>query len=1654
MNEIVSPLQSISYTNKDFSSIYVELLDLVKELTNKWDPSISNESDPGVILLKLNALIADKCNYITDKSVLECFPLSVTQMSNARQLFEQLGYYMHWYKSATTTISIRWIGDPYSDSTISIEPFTMITDEEETIVYTLLGEHNGGIGPVTIRCDGSANSGVLCDVIQGIPNNYEINGNTLITVSNLDDNNRLYFTTLNVAENGIFITNANSNNYSSWQQKDNLHLENFGNTYYRFGITEDNNTCYIEFPEDVDNIFQEGIYLKYITTSADSGNIKAGVLTKFKDAINKQIGETVVGLTTDNIFITNTSEASNGLSYETIDTAYKNYKHTIGTFQTLVTLRDYINAIINSDLIGNGFVCDRTNDIQTTYRVISSMNNIDQKITYVEEDLPEEITPFTLKLYLLQYIVNTDTQSKNYDSFRMLTNVDPTIDTVKLYLEEQKVIGHDYAGLIPPYTGSEPEGKVSPHVCYFKNVYPVKCSIIPQLTLSTSQKKEVIQNIKEALYLNLSSNNIEFREDIPYELVYNIILNADSRIKAISLYNITYSTLAVRYHHDEKLTYDSTTGKWYNDRYEDILPAYYGYNPSNPVNGATLTIPDYFDSVYINGYYYDDIDFCSNTITIDSSTNAAYYRLDYVPVNQRTEGYSGTVFVNPVTYYNKQGLHKCYIPTEFTCTAVSGSSSTWSVDGSSVTLSQYGISFLQGIDIRVGDKMKICLSYAHQVRDDVYAKSVLNGNSQIFIKDEEFDYKLNQDVSTGGVIHNVASLQGNVHIEFSNATSTNLQANVYELRENEAIQLYSPNLIKTASYSNYVKFEYRIKDDIAANTCYEIKSNEYLVLYWTESDDTEGLVYRYFVYGYGTLICPSFDIEGYHNNVYPTNVIDDPSYHMVDIDNDGHYITSIYDENIAPTGAARLIKNIVSPINILSGSKKIDIKKINQFTIDSSSAYALYWIMNERSLDNCYVLFDEGEDRRILSTGEYVIYTDLYRTNYVVLGVGTELYRTGSLTEWKVQALEGTDVLEGGINAIEGNWFVIDTGDTLTVTENQFTNIGSRCLVKIEANNPVDFYDVKISYKSNDVVVDPVPYKFMDATVNDPNGVEIWKNNSALLRANTTYTFTYGAYCIESPSNSITVSLNASTFVSTLKTNSQFIEENTYTFSYNGINWLYNNSIVNLSTYGITFSPSSPTFLVGDQIKVKTCWSMGGTDYDLQTDLGIDHTSVSYQPDINDKLLVTNDFSYKITFDNDAHRIYVPADAQTVSTDYTLNDFTISYRLAGDNDNEANWTNVDNLALDSSSGWQGRSLFAVNISITKSQYLLDNQTIYYKTKDNIDNTIQGSNITDTYIYSRTKSTVSITTIDFSKYNKAYTYGLHKFTFVDRNAPNSIWTDEYGNNVILNQVGVKLSFSSTDYDDLILYIFTIQYCPVVLLGSQDVDSSGTTMQATYTYDYDQEGLLKQSYLSLYQFTEYISISNSLVYTVSGNTIVTIPTYLDDLQYVPFSLPVGDYIIPIKHNVNDLTSLKVYLDTVNNSNRITSGSVLQEIYSDEALPGVDYSELEDTKMHYLYMHINDSSIEYVLRIVPEGQTTDFTVTISNCFKYIKSDNITNNEFERIKSMISYLDNKHLFKYDNIVEQSNLIENPLLPEAFNDINHIYNPFTICQISSIDIS
>ena len=88
IDEKTLQISNKSYINKDFQTIYPELVDIVKKLTDKWDPEATNESDPLVVLLKLMAFVADKENYNIDKNVLESFLPSATQETSFRNIIQ------------------------------------------------------------------------------------------------------------------------------------------------------------------------------------------------------------------------------------------------------------------------------------------------------------------------------------------------------------------------------------------------------------------------------------------------------------------------------------------------------------------------------------------------------------------------------------------------------------------------------------------------------------------------------------------------------------------------------------------------------------------------------------------------------------------------------------------------------------------------------------------------------------------------------------------------------------------------------------------------------------------------------------------------------------------------------------------------------------------------------------------------------------------------------------------------------------------------------------------------------------------------------------------------------------------------------------------------------------------------------------------------------------------------------------------------------------------------------------------------------------------------------------------------------------------------------------------------------------------------------
>lgn len=96
----------LKYTSRDYQSIVVDLLDAIPSLTDTW--TSREDSDPGIVLVKLMSALGDMLSYNFDKQALEYYAPTVTQRKNANKLFSLIGYPMHWYQASKTTVTLTY----------------------------------------------------------------------------------------------------------------------------------------------------------------------------------------------------------------------------------------------------------------------------------------------------------------------------------------------------------------------------------------------------------------------------------------------------------------------------------------------------------------------------------------------------------------------------------------------------------------------------------------------------------------------------------------------------------------------------------------------------------------------------------------------------------------------------------------------------------------------------------------------------------------------------------------------------------------------------------------------------------------------------------------------------------------------------------------------------------------------------------------------------------------------------------------------------------------------------------------------------------------------------------------------------------------------------------------------------------------------------------------------------------------------------------------------------------------------------------------------------------------------------------------------------------------------------------------------------------
>lgn len=592
MTEQELNISKLSYVNKDFASIYPDLLDLVKTLTNRWDPSSSNESDPGVVLLKVGAFLADHLNYNIDKNIAEVFLPSATQEESVRRIAEFGGYTPNYYRSARGNVSVTYNPDRF-DGFFTIPRFSMvIANDDGSIAYTLTQD-------LTIAQKGVP---AVAEFTEGTIQRLSVDSD-VITLNNIDDFNRVYFPIKNIAENGVYIYNVDSTgsrDSSNWKNVKYLYSMPLETRCFKIDFDSQKNLPYIEFPTDISNLIGDGLAIFYFYTAGSYGNVKAKDLNTISSInFNNIIQESGRNASVDDFVVSNQGSILNGRDPESIDEIRRSYKKIVGTFDTLVSTQDYSNAIRtveddNGDVyISNGIVTDRRIDYNQALNIVTyksggtSFENVALNVGKLEflgavtndpdvatsikgqvclvggvtkifdgtewveitelsstdiDSYIEGMKPYDLIIYALQKYQKANYNSVFYwkalsDSFLQINGdaikgneINSTEDKLIDALDDYKVVNHTFRDLnnYEPYC--------------FKNYVPLNVDIVPANKVTLYEKSEIIDNIRRAITDNFNASMIEFGQELDYDKVKKVIEESDSRINYVRLSDFNYES--------------------------------------------------------------------------------------------------------------------------------------------------------------------------------------------------------------------------------------------------------------------------------------------------------------------------------------------------------------------------------------------------------------------------------------------------------------------------------------------------------------------------------------------------------------------------------------------------------------------------------------------------------------------------------------------------------------------------------------------------------------------------------------------------------------------------------------------------------------------------------------------------------------------------------------------------------------------------------------------------------------------------------------------------------------------------------------------------------------------------------------------------------
>lgn len=370
-------LNKTRYTHRDYESIKSDLINAIPSLTQEW--SGREDTDPGIVLIKLMSMLGDNLSYNVDKNVLELFLETVTQRKNCSKILSLLGYKMHWYRSGTLGMQIR-LTDEYDSqgnpNHVVLYPFrTTFKTSLGDIVYTLVSEERGA-GDIDIL---SATHNTIVSLVEGRVISVTFDRSSLV-------NNRYYFPENNIDESHIWLTFGSNHTFNL---VDNLYLvTDDSRGSFEFNVDEYDRP-YIELVKYWEDIVGNSastakFTLNYFLSSGSKGNVSRNQLVRVQEVggSSSSNASSVLVMThpgnSDTLedFSESNQYTSIGYDPQTVETAKKDSANYVFTHNTLVTASDFekaarrVKGITSSKVLDNEIIryenehqTDRLNEV-------------------------------------------------------------------------------------------------------------------------------------------------------------------------------------------------------------------------------------------------------------------------------------------------------------------------------------------------------------------------------------------------------------------------------------------------------------------------------------------------------------------------------------------------------------------------------------------------------------------------------------------------------------------------------------------------------------------------------------------------------------------------------------------------------------------------------------------------------------------------------------------------------------------------------------------------------------------------------------------------------------------------------------------------------------------------------------------------------------------------------------------------------------------------------------------------------------------------------------------------------------------------------------------------------------------------------------------